>query len=64
MTFKAVRKILEDNGWRNVRVCGSHYQFKHESVAKTVTVPNHGKRDISMNVIKSLERATGLPLRG
>ncbi|MBQ6173081.1 MAG: type II toxin-antitoxin system HicA family toxin [Clostridia bacterium] len=64
MSFKRIRRMLEENGWQVVRVCGSHYQFKHAAVRATICVPNHGSRDISIGVIKSLERATGLSLRG
>lgn len=64
MTFKNVKKTLEKNDWVLVRTCGSHFQFKNAITNCTVTVPNHGAKDISIGVIKSLERATGLSFRG
>jgi len=64
MTFKNVKKTLEKNGWFVVRICGSHFQFQNVAINRTVPVPNHGSKDISIGVIKSLERATGLSFRG
>lgn len=64
MSFKKIKKILVENGWQVVRVSGSHFQFKHAEIRKTICVPNHGSKDISIGVIKSLERDTGLSFRG
>lgn len=60
MTFKEVVKVLESNGWAEVRVKSSHHQFKKPGVEFLATVPNHGSKDISIGVIKSLEKGTGL----
>lgn len=59
MRYKDVKKILVKNGYVLVRSKGSHMQF---SIANgpTVTVPNHGSKDISSFVLSSLKRATGL----
>lgn len=64
MTFKDVKRKLEKNGWRVARICGSHFQFQNASDDQTICLPYHGNKDISIGVIKSLERATGLSLRG
>ncbi len=63
MVFKEVNKILCKNGWYNIRTKGSHYQYKHSNFPSCVTVPNHGSKEISIGVIKNLEKATGLSLR-
>ena len=63
MTFCEIKKILEANSWRSVRTCGSHYQFRKAGNPYVVTVPNHGSRDITIGVIKDLEKKTGLSLR-
>lgn len=63
MTFQKVRKILIQNGWKLVRTKGSHFQFKKQGVDFLATVPNHGGRDISIGVLKQLEKRTGLSLR-
>jgi predicted RNA binding protein YcfA (HicA-like mRNA interferase family) len=46
-------------GWILVRVKGDHHHFKHPTNPAIVTVP-HPKRDLSIGVIKSIERTTGL----
>ena len=63
MTFREIKKLLEADGWRLVRVCGSHNQFRKAGNPYAVTVPNHGSRSISIGVIKDLEKKTGLSLR-
>ena len=52
MTFKNVKKTLEKNDWFVVRICGSHFQFQNGAINRTVTVPNHGSKDISIGVVK------------
>ncbi|MCC3359625.1 type II toxin-antitoxin system HicA family toxin [Bacillus sp. REN16] len=63
MTFKKVEKILIKNGWIKVRTSGSHVQFKKEDINFLATVPNHGGKDISVGVLTSLEKGTGLSLK-
>ena len=63
MNFKKIEKIILADGWVLVRVCGSHYQFKKPGVEKNVVIPNHGNKDISIGVLKNLEKITGLSLR-
>ena len=63
MTFREIKKLLEADGWRLVRVCGSHNQFRKAGNPYAVTVPNHGSRCISIGVIQDLEKKTGLSLR-
>ncbi len=63
MVFKDVKRALLSNGWKIVRTNGSHYQFKNPE-GYVVTVPNHGKKDISRGVLKNIEKGTGLSLLG
>ena len=63
MTYKKVTKILTKNGWKLVRTKGSHAQFKKQGVAFVATVPNHNGKDLSIGVLKQLEKGTGLSLR-
>ena len=64
MKFYDVKEILEANGWSEVVSCGSHVSFQKVGVSNAVIVPNYGEnRDIPVNVLRDLERKTGLPLR-
>ena len=62
--FRQVTKKLKKEGWEVVRVTGSHYQFKKVGVSATVTVPHHPGKTLSLNVIKSIEKQSGLSLSG
>ena len=55
MNFKTVERLVVANGWKLVRVCGSHYQYKKSDIPFTVVIPNHGTKDISIGVLKNLE---------
>ena len=63
MNFKKIERIILADGWVLVRICGSHYQFKKSGVSKTVVIPNHVNKDISIGVLKNLEKITGLSLQ-
>ena len=61
--FKTIEKKMVTNGWFLVRVSGSHYQYKHSANPNTITIPNHNGKDLSVGVLKNLEKMTGLSLR-
>ena len=60
MTFREIKKLLEADGWRLVRVCGSHNQFRRVGNPYAVTVPNHGSRSISRKKDRSISSEVGL----
>ena len=62
MSFKKIDKLLRQNGWVLVRVKGSHFQYKKCGFNYLAVVPNHGSKDISIGVLRSLEKGTGLSL--
>ncbi|WPZ36243.1 type II toxin-antitoxin system HicA family toxin [Thalassobaculum sp. OXR-137] len=53
---------LEADGWRQVRVSGSHHHFKHPTKPGLVTVP-HPKRDLPVGTLRSIEKQAGVSLR-
>lgn len=61
MTFKNAKKKLLDNSWVLTRTKGSHYMFEHSANTYLAVVPCH--KDISIGVLKSLEKGTNLKLR-
>lgn len=61
--FKRVEKLITADGWVLTRISGSHYQYKKVGVEHTAVIPFHRGRSISIGVIKSLERVTGLSLQ-
>lgn len=62
MTFRIIKNALNANGWVLVRVTGSHFQYRKVGVPYSITVPNHNGKDISIGVVKDLEKKTGLSL--
>jgi predicted RNA binding protein YcfA (HicA-like mRNA interferase family) len=54
-----VIRQLEAAGWIRVRVRAAHRHFKHDKNPAIVTVP-HPKRDLTLGVLKSIERIAGL----
>lgn len=48
-----VIRLLENDGWREVRITGSHHHFKHGSKPGIVTVP-HPKKEIGKGLFNSI----------
>ena len=60
MNGKEAIKILEAQGWKVLRVKGSHCRLGKGD--KRTTVPLHGLRDIGKGLLKAIERQTGVKL--
>lgn len=52
-------KMIEADGWYEVRVTGSHHHFKHPTKKGLVTVP-HPKKDLPVGTVKSILKQAGL----
>jgi predicted RNA binding protein YcfA (HicA-like mRNA interferase family) len=59
MKSVAIIKKLEQDGWRLVRITGSHHHFKHGSKPGLVTVP-HPKKDIKTGTLNLILKQAGL----
>lgn len=55
--------LLRLDGWDEVRRKGSHVQLKHPRKPGLCTVP-HPKKDLPVGTILSIERQSGVTLRG
>ncbi len=60
MNFKEIEKIIKADGWKLKASQGSHFQYVHPAKPGKVTIPNHGKRDLSPGVVKSILKQAGL----
>lgn len=60
MRFRDVDKILRKDGWYEVRKVGSHHHYRHPTKPGTVTVPEHGGKDIPKPLVKAIMRQAGL----
>ncbi|NAR50101.1 addiction module toxin, HicA family [Acinetobacter haemolyticus] len=52
-------KMIEADGWYEVRVTGSHHHFKHPTKKGLVTIP-HPKKDLPNGTLKSILKQAGL----
>jgi predicted RNA binding protein YcfA (HicA-like mRNA interferase family) len=52
-------KKIEQAGWVQVRVKGSHHHFKHPRYSRLVTVPVH-KGDLPKGLVEAILKQTGL----
>lgn len=62
LSSREIIRRLKAAGWQHVRTVGSHYQFRHEQRAGTVTVP-HPVKDMPLGTVKSIEHQFGIRLR-
>ncbi len=60
MNAKEIIKILKENGFFEVRQKGSHIVMRKNE--KTTVVPMHGKKDVKIGTVKSIEKSTGVKL--
>jgi predicted RNA binding protein YcfA (HicA-like mRNA interferase family) len=52
-------RMLEESGWQQVRVAGSHHTFKHPDFRNLITVP-HPKKDLPVGTANRILRDAGL----
>lgn len=62
MDGKTVVKILEQHGFRCLRISGSHHIMSNGK-CKPFPVPVHGKKDLRIGTFKSIERLSGVKLK-
>ena len=60
MKVKDVIKLLENDGWYEVRIRGSHRQFHHSTKAGTVTVSGKLSVDMPLGTLNSVLKQAGL----
>lgn len=60
MTGKEIIKILEQHGWKVLRVNGSHHRMGKGELR--TTVPVHAKRDLGKGLLAAIEKQTGVKL--
>ena len=60
MKVREVIRLLEGDGWYQVRVRGSHRQFKHPTKRGLVTVPGHPSDDLASGTLNSVLRQAEL----
>jgi predicted RNA binding protein YcfA (HicA-like mRNA interferase family) len=60
MNVREVIRILESDGWYQVRMKGSHRPFRHDAKIGLVTVPGKPKDDLAPGTLNSILKQAGL----
>jgi predicted RNA binding protein YcfA (HicA-like mRNA interferase family) len=60
MKTSEIIKIIEDDGWKQIRQKGSHIQFNHPEKKGLVTIPYHGNKDVPKWLAVSILKQAGL----
>ena len=63
MTFREIERILKSDNWKLIRVSGSHHQYRKAGNPNSITVPNHNGKDLTIGILKDLEKKTDLSFR-
>jgi predicted RNA binding protein YcfA (HicA-like mRNA interferase family) len=60
MKVKEAIRLLEEDGWYQARMKGSHRQFKHPRKSGTVTVSGKPNIDVPPGTMNSILKQAGL----
>jgi predicted RNA binding protein YcfA (HicA-like mRNA interferase family) len=60
MKVREAIRLIENDGWFQVRCKGSHRQFHHPTKTGTVTVAGHPGIDIPKGTLNSILKQAGL----
>lgn len=52
-------KLLENDGWKLVRVSGSHHIFKKDGISELISL-SHPEKDVSKLQLTKAQRISGL----
>jgi predicted RNA binding protein YcfA (HicA-like mRNA interferase family) len=53
-------KVLEKNGWRLLRVNGSHHIYGREGRVERISLPIHGNKPLKIGLLRHLLKMAGL----
>jgi predicted RNA binding protein YcfA (HicA-like mRNA interferase family) len=57
---KQVIDLLEENGWRCVRMKGDHRMYQKEGARRPIVVPGNLNDDMAVGTLNSILRESGL----
>jgi len=59
MNSAEIVKLIQADGWRIVRISGSHHHFRHAEKRGLVTIP-HPQKDLPPGTLNSILKQAGL----
>lgn len=60
MKIRDLIKMMEDDGWHQTRMKGSHRQYRHPAKSGTVTIAGKPGSDIPLGTLASILKQAGL----
>lgn len=57
---KAVRALLEANGWVHVRTRGDHFIYWKEEAFRSISIPGKPNDELALGTLNSILRQAGL----
>lgn len=60
MKVRDVIRLIKTDGWYQVRVRGSHRQFRHPEKRGLVTVAGHAGDELAIGTLSNIRRQAGL----
>jgi len=60
MKVREVIRLLEENGWIEMRSKGGHRQFKHPKEAAIVTVPGNEGKELATGTLNAILKKASL----
>jgi len=60
MKYRDLIRLLEQDGWKNVRTTGSHRIFHHESKSGIVVVAGSTGRDVPNGTLNNILKQAGI----
>ncbi len=60
MKVRDMLRLLKQDGWKIVRIRGSHRQLKHPTKSGTVTLSGHPGVEIPPGTLNSIRKQSGL----
>ena len=60
MKVREIVRMLQKDGWYQVRMKGSHRHFKHKLKPGLVTVPGNSGKELAIGTLESIFNQAGL----
>lgn len=60
MKVREIVRMLQDDGWHQVRLKGSHRHFKHDLKSGLVTVPGNPAKELATGTLGCIFKQAGL----
>lgn len=60
LKVKAVKELLEENGWAYIRTRGDHHIYHKKSARRPIVVPGKDSDDLKDGTLASILREAGL----